>query len=365
MIWGGYAKGNTGDELCLAAALERKLREFDGSVVVLSSHPEYTSQLFPEASVLPYLEPDRRSARPWNRFFRACKSLATASGRAYLKQYRRLDPGSPWARYLSGVSQLYLAGGGYITDLFPLDFTLAPIQLALDLKIPIATAPLGIGPFKSSLWADTVAVALRQMKLTVRDQASLDFCRARDIAAALEPDDAFALVRNLSLSVSSPLPGPRPRKIGVCIFTQYGQDADCDLSEWWIECLRRLQAEHPGYEIEGFCFHTSLSAEFQEMTRLFPRAGLPAGRVLSPVADFHRAVQIIRSYDFVITTRFHAAVVANVFNIPNIAIAAGDYYQAKMTAAVHGCENFSHLINPARQSPETVLAICRRELMDK
>ncbi len=43
------------------------------------------------------------------------------------------------------------------------------------------------------------------------------------------------------------------------------------------------------------------------MKNLFSRAGLPADRVLTPSVDFNRAVEIVRNYDFIITTRFHAA----------------------------------------------------------
>ncbi len=50
------------------------------------------------------------------------------------------------------------------------------------------------------------------------------------------------------------------------------------------------------------------------------------------------------------------------FNIPNIAIATGDYYQSKMTAAQLGFENISSLIDPVRQPPEDLLNICRGEL---
>lgn len=362
MLWGGYAKGNTGDELCLAAAFARKQREFDGNVAILSHLPEHTLQLFPQATVVPYLRPDPKSSRLRKRFSHACKSLATTSGAAYFLQNRRIDPGMEWMRALLHAGQLYLAGGGYLTDLFPLDFIMPPIRLALKWKIPVITAPIGIGPFKSPLHADEVAGALRQMKLTVRDQTSLDFCQVRRINASLEPDDAFALAKNLLPYAPASLRDARPRKIGVCIFTQYGQDANCDLTGWWMECLRRLKSQHPEYEIEGFCFHTSPEAEFHEMNHLFTQAGLPPERVLAPVVDFRRAVEIVRGYDLVISTRFHATVTANVFNIPNIAIAVGDYYQAKMTAAKLGFENTCSLVNPLCHSPEDLLNICQHKL---
>lgn len=362
MIWGGYAKGNTGDEICLAAALERKQREFDGNVAVLSHLPEHTSQLFPQAIVIPYVPPGPKTSRLRKSFGRACKSLTTASGLAYLARNARFDTRLEWTRVLSSTGQLYLAGGGYLTDLFPMDFVMPPIQYALQLKIPVASAPIGIGPFKSSRHADEVTAALRQIKLTVRDQTSLDFCRARGINASLEPDDAFAYVKDLLPPASVNRPGARPRKIGVCIFAQYGQDANCDFTGWWTECLRGLKAQHPEHEIEGFCFHTSLHDEFQQMTRLFSQAGLPPESVLAPIVDFRRAAETVPGYDFVISARFHATVTANVFNIPNAAIAAGDYYHAKMSAARLGFESTCSLVNPARQSPEDLLKICKSKL---
>lgn len=361
VIWGGYANGNTGDELCLAAALERKHREFDGSVAILSHLPEYTSKLFPHATVIPYVPSPPKSSRLRKRFFRTSKSFVIALGRAFSTGDRPQNPDSEWMRALSGASQLYLTGGGYLTDLFPLDLVMPPIQLALKLNIPVATAPIGIGPFQSPLHADQITDTLRRIKLTVRDQTSLDFCRARGIDASLAPDDAFTLIKNLSLPPINQS-GIRPRKIGVCIFTQYGQDANCDLTGWWTETLRGLKAQNPEYEIEGFCFHTAPHAEFDQMTRLFSLAGLPASQVLAPVLDFRRAVEIVRRFDLVISTRFHATVTANVFSLPNIAVAAGDYYHAKMSAAKLGFENICSLVNPASQSPEDLLNLCKMKL---
>ncbi len=361
LLWGGYANGNTGDEICLAAALERKQHEFNGNVAILSHLPEYTSKLFPHATIIPYVSSQPKSSRfRRKRFFRACKFFI-AKFISFLRN-GQWDPGWAWKQHLTHTSELYLVGGGYLADLFPIDFFMSPIQFALKLNIPVATAPIGVGPFKSSLCADQVTAALRQIKLTVRDQTSLDFCRARDINASLEPDDAFAFLKNLSRFAPAIQPGIRPRKIGVCIFKQYGQDANCDLNAWWAECLRGLKAQHPEYDIEGFCFHTSLEAEFQEMTRLFSLAGLLPERVLTPVLDFRRAVEIVRDYDLVISTRFHATITANVLNIPNVAIAVDDYYQAKMSAARLAYENISSLLNPASQSPEELLKMCKSRL---
>lgn len=362
VIWGGYAHGNTGDEICLAAALERKQKEFNGNVTILSQRPKYTSQLFPQAIVVPYVPPRPKTSRLRKRFSRGCKSLATISGLAYLMQNRRFDTRLEWLRALSCTNQLYLAGGGYLTDLFPMDLIMPPIQAALQLNVPVKSAPIGIGPFKCPGHADEASVALRQIKLTVRDQTSLDFCRARGIDAALKPDDAFAFVKDLSPPKPATQTFGHRRKIGVCIFKQHGQDANCDLTGWWTECLRGLKAQHPEDEIEGFCFHTSLHEEYQQMSRLFSQAGLPLEHVLAPIVDFRRAVEVVSSYDLVISTRFHATVTANEFNVPNIAIAAGNYYQAKMRAARLGFENTCSVINPTSQPPEDLLNISKRKL---
>jgi hypothetical protein len=51
-----------------------------------------------------------------------------------------------------------------------------------------------------------------------------------------------------------------------------------------------------------------------------------------------------------------------VFNLPNIAIAAGDYYQAKMSATRLGYENICRLINPAIQPVNDLLNFCASQL---
>jgi polysaccharide pyruvyl transferase WcaK-like protein len=225
----------------------------------------------------------------------------------------------------------------------------------------VVTAPIGIGPFASEHWKDRAVHALRRMDLTVRDKVSFEFCRAHGVTAKLAPDDAFAWIKKLPAPARDEKPAG-PRKIGVCIFPQYNLAKDRDLTGWWVECLRGLVAQHPGHEIEGFCFHTSRDDEYGEMKKLFALAGLPPENVLEPVEDFRRAVDGLRDYQLIITARFHATITANVFSIPNIAIASSGYYQAKMQAAATGYEAFSDVIDPGEASPKAMLALCDKKL---
>jgi polysaccharide pyruvyl transferase WcaK-like protein len=346
LIWGGYAWGNTGDELCLAAALERMRRESNGSVAILSPRPEYTARLFPDAKVIPFVPVARQKRSRWERWLG--------------NRRRDFVPAAEWQRCLQHAERLYLAGGGYLSDLFGIEMFMTPVELAIELGVPVATAPVGIGPFAAAAWAERVARALGRAEVQVRDPVSLEFCRQHGVKAALSPDDAFAVIRKMP---GTALPPPaRPPKIGVCIVPQAGRSADHDLTGWWTECLRGLKTRHPQIMIEGFCFHTSPNEDIREMTRLFPLAGLPVEQVRAPVEDFCRATLALREYDFIISTRFHATVAANVFQIPNVAIAAGDYYMAKMRAAASGYEALCEVVDPKAVSAAKLVEVCGKKL---
>ena len=358
IIWGGYGWGNTGDEICLAAALDRLQAKAPGGLAVLSHNPEYTSRLFPNVEVLPCLPAGRG-------FSKRCKNFARHLSNAFASLRRHGTargftlPFQPdWAHHLSRARHLYLCGGGYLTDHLSMDVVLPPILQAARMGMSIATAPIGIGPFKSGGNARRVARALAHAEVKVRDEASRAFCRSHGLHATLERDAAFAWARLVPPATSVEFARPRPRKLGLCFFSQYGEGTNYDFSGWWTKCLRGLRARHPDAEIEGFSFHASPEYEFREMARIFAGAGLSVHNVRPPEVDFRKAAAALRSYDFIVSARFHAIVLANAFQIPNIAIAAGDYYLPKMRAAIGGYQSISRLVNPAVQPPETLVASC-------
>src|SRR4051812_34126659 len=112
ILWGGYAWGNVGDELTLAVALGDIKRLYGDSVAILTRSPGYTRRLFPGTDIIPY-EP---ISRP-----QSCGDPPS-----YYDVEEQLTATS-WASLLSNCELLYLVGGGYLTDLFGLDWTLLPV----------------------------------------------------------------------------------------------------------------------------------------------------------------------------------------------------------------------------------------------
>jgi len=359
LIWGGYGWGNTGDEICLAAAVERLRRRGAGALAILTPDPEYTSWLHPDVPALPCRPSHRRLSGRWKKFARHLAAGWRPGERGGTDRSPVFIFQPEWAPSLARTRRLYLCGGGYLTDFLSLEAILPPILLAAKMGLPIETAPIGIGPFKSDRLAQKIARALGRADLKVRDEVSLAFCRLHGLRASLEPDDAFAWAGRIPSGNVTRIAGLRSRKIGICLFSQYGAGNNYNWRGWWAQCLRELKTRHPGVEIKGFSFHASPHYEFRETIRIFSEAGLPANNVLPPLMDFRQAAAALGNYDFIISARFHAIVLANVFGIPNAAIATGDYYLSKMKAAIRHHENFSRLVNPNVEPPEALLDICR------
>lgn len=381
VLWGGYTFGNTGDELTLAVALHDARQRFGDAVAVLSRDPAYTRWLFPDVHVLPYesLPPvvTRRTGRVLQKVYALLRRRGLVPD-LYLhaqRLRRRLQPGpaaSPaWVRAIEQCREFYLVGGGYLTDLFDVENYLLPLQIANARGIPIATAPLGLGPFTSERAAAAVAQALRRARVAVRDTASLDFCHRHGIAGTLRPDDGFRLLELMPELALSDEPeahasdaAPRRARVGICIFHQHGSGEFAPLEEWWTRFLRILKRHDAELSVEGFHFHTARNRGFATMVHLFHATGLDVRCVQAPCLDFREAIRKVRTYDVVVSTRFHAVVVANVLNVPHVAVAAGEYYTNKMLAALGPDDTGSRLVTIPEHSPEEaanhVLALCRR-----
>ena len=355
VLCGGFAAGNTGDELTLAVALRDMPRKFSNPAI-LSRSPEYSSWLYPQATVLAQTE--LPVAMRWKKF-RKIIGAAGLGQQIHQRTYdrwvdRHLKLNPEWVQAVENSRLLYLVGGGYFTDIFSLPRLLLPVSIAKTMGVAVATAPLGIGPFLDPKQADLVASVLRGVDLCVRDDASLRFCVENHLTARRAEDDGFRVREILSPLSSESLPQDRGKKVGICLFFQQGGSlSQPAFDQWWLTFLRRLKGLIGENAIEGFCFHTTPASDFHQAIRMFRMAGISPVQVRQPEMDFRRAVAHLNSYGAVVTTRFHAAVVAAVFKIPCTAVASGEYYSNKMKLAL-GSRPFLSAISMENQPPESL-----------
>jgi polysaccharide pyruvyl transferase WcaK-like protein len=132
-----------------------------------------------------------------------------------------LDDPASWVSQLANSEELYLVGGGYLNDLWHLDYSLLPVAVARELGVPIQTAPIQIGPFATRKARAWVAEVLMGAKLVVRDQASLEICRSCGLDAELAIDDVFR-VDEVMPELRPAMHARETRRIGVCAYRQIG-----------------------------------------------------------------------------------------------------------------------------------------------
>lgn len=347
IVWGGYDGGNVGDELTLAVALNDLTQRYGESIAILSSNPSYTRTQFPHANILNLTIPHSRGRQILKAFW---KRLPTAlrhrmkppsyilipKARLSESQLRRLIQTTSWAKAIQNANLLYLTGGGYFTDIFDLLLIATPIAVAKFCKVPIRTAPVGIGPLDDRS-AAIVAEVLRGVDLRVRDPDSLTFCQRYRLEAQLTPDDGFRLhevLPHLHSLIQSRRSGGQAgkRRVAICAYLQHGLETNPTFwCRWWVEVLKRV-AEF-GLEPCGLCFHNDKSLDYSFTVRVFRAAGLSPEAVMPPTTDFRMAIENLCSCDMVVTARFHAAVVGVSLGLPTIAVYDGKYYEKKMYGA--------------------------------
>ena len=341
VIWGGYGWGNVGDELTLAVAVHDLRQQGVNRITILTPTPGYTKALFPDADVIPY-----RPVAQRNKLLRAAakaceKVLGISLPKPALLAEMQLAKNDNWVSALQQADCLYLVGGGYFSSLFSIfDRFLLPVEVAKQHGIPVATAPLGIGPFDDKRIIKKFVNAFQGASLVVRDETSASFCRDLGLEVEIKRDDGFRVTEILDFDAPSCVQHKLPR-LGVNFFPQHGANNTSELRNWWLEFLRI--AVKSNIQVEGFCFHNQISEDFEAMVDLFSSAGLPAQSVLPPVLDFREACRNLSSYSAIVSSRFHAVVVANATGIPCLGVSSGAYYHAKMRAACEGSTKAHHI----------------------
>jgi len=261
---------------------------------------------------------------------------------------------------MPGADILYLSGGGYLTDLFALAENLLPVWVARHAGVPIATAPIGLGPFRHARSAVVVAAALRETDLRVRDEDSLRFCREHGLDARLEPDDVFRIGELFPDWLARPPRHDGRVRVGLNPNRQAGAPPGASLGPWWAELASSLAAVD-GVEVGAFCFHTG-EEELSQAVAAFAAAGLDMEQIRAPSLDFRENLRTVGEFDIIISARFHAVVVARVLGLPHVGVASGEYYARKMRAALAPGGAGRMLVDPAVDSPRAVLRFVTEQL---
>jgi polysaccharide pyruvyl transferase WcaK-like protein len=356
VLWGGYGGGNVGDELTLAVALKDAVaRHGERNVAVLTRSVPYSRHVFPGIRMVEY---DAVPSVP--RWYEQVGILGRRLA-GLPSGYQRYVPGKQrdgaggereWISVLRGAKEFRLVGGGYLSDYFDVEFLLLPVYWAKRSGLRISTAPLGLGPFRRPESEALIASELADAALEVRDRDSLATAARLGLRAELRPDDGFRcreVVDGLALTRGNKL------RLGINVTRQTGGRRDFE--DWWVEVVRCLAA-WPEVEPSGFCFHVNSFLDQLATARVFRGAGLSEALVAPPALDFRESARALGAFDAVLTSRFHAAVVANVLGLAGVAVASGEYYEAKMEAAVEGARRMA-VVDPGRTAPAEAAAMLR------
>ena len=361
VLWGAYGSGNTGDELILSLALEEAKKEHKDSVVVLSGNPLYTRWLFPHCTVVPFDPVISKQSK--SRVFRILDRILATRMKSYLPRpdynlsdQLRVRKGEPdtWVDLIRNAGLLRLVGGGYLTDIFPLNWNLLPLELALFCGIPIQTGAIQLGPFLQPGNGRRVATLLKDSDIKVRDQASLEYCKKWDLRAHKVRDDCYKL-RRIFPDLLRHTPSQAQPRIGLCISLQPDHPFRSSFVNWTVHLLRCLRKTIPTSSIFGFCFFDG-DRDFELTLEVFDGAGINLTQAEPHSLNYKKNIRSLSSIDILVTTRFHAAVLATLLDVPFFAIAQGGYYLAKMKEVVDQSNSLGTLIMPEKDDVSVIAA---------
>ena len=323
-LWGGYAGGNVGDELTLAIGNKDIATKYSqDQIAILSSNPAISTFYFPDANVINYEKlPPKHILNVIYKHVKRHRVSSELFLELLLDQIMRsyISCQFDWVRTIRQADELFLVGGGYLTDLFQLDSILMPVLVAKYYGKKIITAPVGVGPFSNQVNQKIFQKAFHDVQLTVRDLQSQQLCKKLGLEADLARDDGIRLrelfeFQNLNDKQAG------NGKIGICVYHQHGANASVDVYfSWWKTFLEELVSLGLSDKLEGFCFHTSPGLDYRYLVEAFREVGIPVSNVREPIGNFIEALKHLSRYDLVVTTRFHAAVAASAFEITFLAL---------------------------------------------
>jgi polysaccharide pyruvyl transferase CsaB len=221
------------------------------------------------------------------------------------------------------VKELYATTGRnrYATLLMVLAIALFVRRVA---RRPVSMFNIGVGPITTPMARRLARLILRQMDLvTVRDQGSLDLCRALGVDAELAADAVFSASPEWLLG-RQPMIDRRPGPLRIALNLNHdieNPDNWDHFTSYLAAGLRRLAATRP-LEIHALPMQSRFKDhDDASVLRSFARR-LPEVPCVDHTPTTHReAASIIADCDLVISERLHAIVMASILGVPAFVLA--------------------------------------------
>ncbi|WFL78331.1 polysaccharide pyruvyl transferase family protein [Altererythrobacter arenosus] len=261
-----------------------------------------------------------------------------------------------WREQLRGAKAVVVGGGNLFADRdqnFPIKISSA-LELARDLRLPVAIAAIGVGKEWSKAGRSRLTRAIsrsRVVSISVRDgisqhhwQEYLSASGTDRVPIALDPGLLAARVYGTDDKAD------RADTIGICLTApevlrlhgQHGADR-CDL-EWMVEFVSALLGQD-----HRLVLFTNGSPEDQHFLDLV-YARLPKDPRLSRADRFTKPRDLARfigSLQGVVAHRLHACIVAHSYGVPT----AGLVWDAKLEGFFTTIGRAPHLIDPSMLGP--------------
>jgi polysaccharide pyruvyl transferase WcaK-like protein len=314
---------NLGDYAILRAQVDFLERRLSARVRLLGNQP---GVVFPSelegrhCGDAPWVSPWRGGAAGWARGFVCCMLMLIQPQAAGLlpRRYRRLHECFRCADLVMPEGGgYYLADRSFRKAMFLLR-TLYPLLLARRMGVPRAVWGHSIGPVRGLMSKAMLRVALRGASIEVRDDASLALCRELGLPAGRTPDFALLTKSSETLSPRVAIAGGGRRSIGV---TAKRISSDGALQQRYIDAMvAGLESIASSASVEGAGLTIHLvpqvigptpSEDDRPVLSRIAEALAPLDCVLeSPPRDVTAALSLYGSFDFVLATRLHSALLS-------------------------------------------------------
>ncbi|MBT8165266.1 MAG: polysaccharide pyruvyl transferase family protein [Acidimicrobiia bacterium] len=220
------------------------------------------------------------------------------------------------------VKELYATTGRnrYATLLMVLAIALFTRRVA---RRPVSMLNIGVGPITTPAGTRLARLILRQMDLvTVRDQGSLDLCRALGVDAELAADAVFSASAEWLLGGSKKERRPGPLRMGLNLNYDIENPDNWDhFTSHLAQALRRLAGSH-SLEIHALPMQSRFKDHDDASVLRSFADRLPGIRFVHHTPSTPgEAARIIADCDLVVSERLHAIVMASILDVPAFVLA--------------------------------------------